>query len=164
MANWTTPRTWETGWLVTASDLNTHLRDNLLALAEGSGAQVEYTGGAYQTTATGMADLGLQVVVTVTHGGRVLFNFGGVVAGPVSPNSGYLALRINDIVEPRIAQVGTYAANYEWPGPALLHWSYLTGNLANGSYTFKIRGYVTGGKLTVYGQANRPIYLSAVEI
>ncbi|HMM30000.1 MAG TPA: hypothetical protein PKD46_17090 [Aggregatilineaceae bacterium] len=159
---WTTPRSWEIGWLVTADDLNTHLRDNLNALAIGSGAQAEYT-GTYQTTATGMADLGLQVQVTVTHGGRVLFNFGGIVAGPNSPNKGYLALRINDFVEPRIVIAGTDSAGWE-VGLFFAHYSYLTGNLANGLYTFKIRGYVTSGTLRVFGDANRPIYISAVEI
>lgn len=40
MATWTIPRTWTAGEIVTAANVNTHLRDNLLAI---SGAWVTYT-------------------------------------------------------------------------------------------------------------------------
>jgi len=46
---WTAPRTWTTGELVTASQLNTHLRDNLLAITN-DGAPALVVGTTASTT------------------------------------------------------------------------------------------------------------------
>lgn len=55
---WTTPRTWTTGELVTASIMNTHVRDNLLYLAGGNRVIVEpAVGSNYTTTSTSFVDV-----------------------------------------------------------------------------------------------------------
>ena len=52
MTAWTAPRTWVTGETVTASQLNTHLRDNLLALREANHCRVYRSSAGTLTTAT----------------------------------------------------------------------------------------------------------------
>lgn len=163
MAEWTTPRTWEIGWMVAASDLNTHLRDNLLTLAEGNGIQAEST-STITITATGMADTGLSLTLTSKWGGRMLFNYSSFVMAPSAGYLGYLALRINDITEPYVFRADPVATN---GGIDLqyVHFSWLSGNLDKGtSYTFKVRGYVTGNNMRLYAVAQMPIRYSLVEI
>lgn len=55
--SWTSPKTWVTGSVVTASELNTHLRDNLLETAS---AKVTTAGDlAYATGANALGRLGI---------------------------------------------------------------------------------------------------------
>lgn len=63
---WTSPRTWTTGELVTASMMNTHVRDNLLETAVSKAT----TSGriAYATGANALAE---NANITVTSGGQV---------------------------------------------------------------------------------------------
>lgn len=44
---WTAPRTWTTAELVTASMLNTHVRDNLTSLYDAHGAMAQSTGYSF---------------------------------------------------------------------------------------------------------------------
>lgn len=47
---WTTPKTWSTGELVTAANMNLHVRDNLNALFSPNFGRSAYTSGANHTT------------------------------------------------------------------------------------------------------------------
>ncbi len=70
---WTTPKTWTTGELVTAADLNTHVRDNLTAVFAPSNFQ-EAVGSStdFTTTSTSYVDItGMSVSIT-TVGGNLL--------------------------------------------------------------------------------------------
>lgn len=70
---WTAPKTWA-GDLLTSSDFNTHIRDNLLWLKAPTSGRVTLA-NAITTTSTSWADAtGLSVTMT-TNGGNVLVLF-----------------------------------------------------------------------------------------
>jgi hypothetical protein len=79
---WTTPATWAVDQLVTADDLNTHLRDNLTALKTPPSAHYECDEGSdYTTTSTSFENVdGTNLALTITtNGGDVIVHFDGVV-------------------------------------------------------------------------------------
>jgi hypothetical protein len=81
---WTTPKDWTTDELVTASDLNTHLRDNLNALKSPPSAHFEANESSdYTTTSTSFVDVdataGKLSLTITTNGGDVLVHFHGSV-------------------------------------------------------------------------------------
>ena len=86
---WTTPRTWVIGELVTKTMLDTHLRDNLLALKDPPSAQVmRDNAGAYTTTSTTLVpvdDVNLKATLT-TYGGDVLVWFAGTFSAASGTN------------------------------------------------------------------------------
>jgi hypothetical protein len=90
-ANWTTPATWTTGQLVSASDLNTQVRDNLEYLKERTDtpASAQYVlneTANYSTTSTAFVDVDATKLVftLVTRGNPVLVGFYGTVATAAS--------------------------------------------------------------------------------
>lgn len=77
---WTTPRTWQVDELVTATLMNTHVRDNLNALKAPPSQQIVRDNGArYTTTSTTFVPLdATNLVCTLnTNGGDVLVWFWG---------------------------------------------------------------------------------------
>jgi hypothetical protein len=70
---WTTPRTWVTDELVTASMLNTHIRDNLNALKTPPHNSYSTTGN-YSTTSTSWVDVdsGNMSLTVVSAGGPLI--------------------------------------------------------------------------------------------
>ncbi|MFZ4815661.1 MAG: hypothetical protein ACOYL5_14075 [Phototrophicaceae bacterium] len=79
---WTPPKTWQTGDLVTANDLNTHLRDNLLALkAARLLGSLSYNAN-YSTTSQSWVNVdatNLNLTV-VTRGGLLLIGMRSVIS------------------------------------------------------------------------------------
>lgn len=72
---WTAPRTWTTGEIVTAAQLNVHLRDNLIDLDRRTSpvfATVTPEQGTTSTTFTGLATAGPAVTVTIGSTGKAL--------------------------------------------------------------------------------------------
>lgn len=65
MATWTTPRTWTEAYLVGASDLNQHLRDNLTALYD-----AQHDVAARKTFATGTYNM-----VNAVNGAEMFSDF-----------------------------------------------------------------------------------------
>ena len=87
MPDWTTPKTWETGEAVTASDMNTHIRDNVDHLHTRMENTDEYTlneGSDYTTTSTSFVDVdatNLALTITTTKDNAVvLVHFDGTVS------------------------------------------------------------------------------------
>lgn len=80
---WTTPKTWVVGEAVTASDLNAHIRDNLLALKAPPTTLVKLDEATdYTTTSTSFVPIDntkLNLSITTT-GGDVLIVLMGVAA------------------------------------------------------------------------------------
>jgi hypothetical protein len=79
---WTTPKTWNVDELLTAANLNTHLRDNLNALKAPPTAHYECNESSdYSTTSTSFVDVdGTNLALTLTTGGGdVLVHFHGSV-------------------------------------------------------------------------------------
>jgi hypothetical protein len=61
---WTAPRTWTVGEVLTAGNLNTHLRDQLLYLKSGAGASVGTSETTNSTTYVALATPGPAVTLT----------------------------------------------------------------------------------------------------
>ncbi|HVO70081.1 MAG TPA: hypothetical protein VMT24_08550 [Aggregatilineaceae bacterium] len=75
---WTTPKTWNVDELLTAANLNTHLRDNLNALKAPPTDHYECDEASeYTTTSTSFVDVdGTNLALTITtSGGDVLVHF-----------------------------------------------------------------------------------------
>jgi hypothetical protein len=80
---WTTPKTWNVDELLTAANLNTHLRDNLNALKAPPTDHYECDEASdYTTTSMSFVDVeGTNLALTITtSGGDVLVHFHGSVA------------------------------------------------------------------------------------
>ena len=70
---WTTPKTWATGELVTATDLNLHVRDNLDALKSPPTATARISpGGTIQITSTTFVDIHSSLNFNLTTAGGAL--------------------------------------------------------------------------------------------
>lgn len=95
---WTTPQTWVDDELVTASDLNTHLRDNLNALkAPPTAYAVRDNLGDYSTTATDFElidNTNLKLTLT-THGGDVFVWLLGTFYHATSGGRVYLDIQVD---------------------------------------------------------------------
>ncbi len=84
MSDWTTPKTWTVDELVTASAMNTHLRDNLNALKTPPSAHYECDESSDYTTSAGAwvdVDATNLALTITTNGGDVLVHFHGNVYG-----------------------------------------------------------------------------------
>ena len=91
---WTTPKTWATGELVTAADLNTHLRDNLNFLLSPNFQEAVGSGTDFSTTSTTYADItGMSVTIT-TAGGNLLVSAFGRFTGSAGANA-FLAINLD---------------------------------------------------------------------
>ena len=96
---WTTPKTWTVDEVVGASDMNTHLRDNLVALKDPPSAI--YDGGTltHTTTSSTFADVdavNLKLSVTIT-GDTVLIGFVGECSSVSSASILGLDITVNGV-------------------------------------------------------------------
>jgi len=96
---WTTPKTWTVDEVVGASDMNTHLRDNLVALKDPPSAI--YDGGTLTdtTTSSTFADVdadNLKLSVTIT-GDTVLIGFVGECSSASSASVLGLDITVNGV-------------------------------------------------------------------
>lgn len=130
---WTTPKTWATGELVTATDLNTHLRDNLNALFTPN--YVEVAINNFSTTSGSYVDVTGASVDITTKGGN-LFVW---VAGPPGNNT-YLAISIDGGAETLL--------NYNVPAMSGLLRRF-TG-ISAATHTVKLRLKASTGTATFY--------------
>lgn len=92
---WTTPRTWVASELVTATLLNTHLRDNLNALKSPSVTRKTETAGTFTTSSTSFVTVTNGEIELVTTGGHLLV----FVSGTLTANTGligYISLLLDD--------------------------------------------------------------------
>jgi hypothetical protein len=125
---WTTPRTWVSGELVTASLFNTHLRDNFTSLDGGRLAITSQAAGdvVYASSSTALARLG-------TSAGDVLYSTGSAVARLAADNGKFL-------------KSGTSAP--AWDTVSFAGLSPLT---TRGDVLYSSSGTVTGARLAVGG-------------
>ena len=75
---WTTPKTWTTGDLVTATDLNTHVRDNMNVLFAPTNYQEAVGSGTdFTTTSMSFVDItGMSANITTTGGNLLVVGIG----------------------------------------------------------------------------------------
>lgn len=158
---WTDPRTWVAGEFVTASLLNTHLRDNLNAL-KSPPTQVQNVNDTadYSTTSTTFVDVdATDVKCTITTaGGRVMVGFCGMVRfdnNAASPHRGYFDLDVDGTRlggDDGLVGLGTLTTDE----PILpVSFVVLTSELSAGSHTFKLQWKVSlsSNSLTLYAGA-----------
>ena len=160
---WTTPRTWVTGEVLTATDLNTHLRDNLDALKAPPTAHNELDESSnYTTTSVTFVDIdATNLSLTIeTTGGDVLVGFVGSV---MHSTSGAVVLLDLDVDGSRLADddgfLGVRPTNSSTSGN--VSFVYLVTGLSAGSHTFKLQWRVTGGTATMHngaGTANADVH------
>lgn len=146
---WTDPKTW-TAAVLSSSDLNTHLRDNLNALKEPpTDDHTVNEATDYSTTSTSFTNVdGTDLSLTITTtGGDVLVHFHGVMANA----SGGILLDftvdgVRHSTDDGILRHGTNVA-------CATTFTRLVTGLSAGSHTFVLQYKVTGGTGIIYAGA-----------
>lgn len=145
---WTTPRTWATGELVTATIMNTHIRDNLNYLLSRNLFYVIEATGTYTTTSTTYTAVNATFTQTVdTSGGTVVI----VVQGTWSHSAGGVAMKMGISVDSgapgsySIRQSGNTVADHRGATTLVV---YITG-LSAGSHTFGLQWLTPSGTATL---------------
>lgn len=150
---WTTPRTFVAGETVTASMLNTHIRDNLNMLLEQTLSQTLYMpAGAYTTTSTTFADVDStnlkRTIAPISTRVLVMAMF---TAGT---NSGALAnaaaqFDINNATSSaRLGHTTNGLVSTGSTGQALMLFGVATGLTAGTTYDFRLQYRSTSGSYT----------------
>lgn len=149
MADWTTPKTW-TNEALTSSDMNTHLRDNLLALkSPPTDSYICNEVSDYATVQTTFVDVdaaNLALTITTT-GGDVLISF----HGHIYANGGICSLDV-DVDGTRIGTNDGITNVYTAYHQAVSFTRLLTG-LAAGTHTFTLQWKTSAGTATLYAGA-----------
>lgn len=154
---WTNPRTWTTGQKVLASEMNTDVRDNMLALKNPPTASfVADESSNYTTSSTSFVDVdptaGKFSLTIVTSGGDVMVGFTGTVRSLTSTNR-FSKLNINvdgvDVVGDDGILVAATTDSDEVP----MSFVWLVRDLAPGSHTFKLRWKTSGSTITLFAGA-----------
>ncbi|HEX3050866.1 MAG TPA: hypothetical protein VHP83_09450 [Aggregatilineaceae bacterium] len=159
---WTAPKTWAADELVTATDFNTHLRDNLLALKQPPSQQiVRLNAASYTTTSTSFVtvdDTNLKITLT-SYGGDVLI----WVNATANTNGSYslmLTVSIDGVDQgPANGLTYVYGSNV-----TPLSWVLLVSGIAAGEHSYRLRFRVSGGTGTLLSNANVPVILGVREV
>lgn len=145
---WTSPRTWATGELVTASLMNTHVRDNLNALKEPPGSLVRLTSDL-TTTSASLVDVSGASITLTTTGGDIYVSFHCSLYG------GAAAVQIAVVLDAAVTVLAIQNILNSSGTPEAVSLSHKYEAPAAGSHTVKIRWLTTAGTATMYNtQAN----------
>jgi hypothetical protein len=143
--SWTDPKTWQTGEALTASDMNTHIKDNLNALKAPPTAHYECDEVSdYSTTSTSFVDIdatNLSLTI-VTTGGDVLIGHYGVYNNA----SGQCQIDV-EMDDTRLAANGNDGM-LGWNGPTTI--VHLVSGLSAETHVFKLQWRVTAGQGWLY--------------
>jgi len=152
---WTTPKTWNVDELLTAANLNTHLRDNLNALKAPPTARYECDEASdYTTTSTSFVDVdGTKLAVTITTGGGdVLVHFHGCVSHSSSNYRIHFTVTVDGTpVASDDGIIGT-AAPQAVPGNPVSFTRLITG-VSAGEHLFKLQWKTQGGTAKLFAGA-----------
>ena len=144
---WTAPATWSPGQVVTATDFNAQLRDNLGYLLSRPNSSIKRDNNANYTTTSGVfvdidtTNLSIQLT---TSGSAVLLGFTGVLN--TSGNDGYLDFTIDGT---RYGSAGDGIAQISGAVDRTVSMLALVTGLAAGAHTFKVVWGVGSGTLTL---------------
>jgi hypothetical protein len=137
---WTAPRTWASGELLTSTELNTQLRDNLLALKSPASTFVRYAPNpALQITSTTFVDIHTTLNMNLqTNGGPLLIVLNGrVYHSPGSYTDCFFDVNIDSVSQSSgngiLWVIGSNATQL----PFSTVW--LTESLTAGNHTIKIQ-------------------------
>lgn len=151
---WTTPKTWAVDELVTASMMNTHLRDNLNALKAPPTAHYECDEASdYTVTNTSFEDVdstNLALTIT-THGGDLLVGFCGSLSHSVNWSPVYFNVALDDTNE--AGDDGITFALVSSAGGQPVSFVYLITGVSAAEHTIKLRWKVSTGTATLFAGA-----------
>jgi len=148
---WTTPKTWAVDELITATNLNTHLRDNLNALKSPPKDLVDISAANYTVGSTSWQDVDAALTLSLTTaGGDVLVGFVGSISHS-STNNIYFGLEVDSV-----DYVADDGICMDAPGtvPRTISFVYRLSGLAAGAYTIVLRWKVSAGTGTMYAGAS----------
>jgi hypothetical protein len=185
MTTWTAPKTWGTGELVTAADMNTYIRDNLLYLKGANSLTYAEVNSSYSTTSGSWNDVdssNLALNVTTSGGLLILGMRGAVRTGNGSTGIETRSQAEFDITRDGNRLGGTHGSmawfppqnDYSNPGliPYVRAFQVLLPSLAAGSYTFRLQWrcyqYNPSGSNTVFldnsASGGVPVLFYALEV
>ncbi len=158
---WITPKDWAVDEQLTASKLNTHLRDNLNALKAPPSDNYECNEGSdYSTNGTSFADVdGTNLSLTITTtGGDVMVGFHGTFQA-ATQGTFYLDVYVDSADDGGDDGylVQTIAANT----PNSVSFVRLITGLSAAAHTFKLRWKTNGVSVTLFagaGTSNRDVH------
>jgi len=165
-AIWTAPRTWVTGEIVTAAQMNTHLRDNLEYLKAQDDAGMLYRGAGTaaqpSTTSGSFVDVDSSLVLSFTTvGAAFLIGFAGVWKVTTGGADCCMDVEIDGSRIGHSTQGVTFmtapSANYALP----VSWQQIR-TLSAGAHTLKLQWRVTAGTLSFNMTGNSHFY--AIEL
>ncbi|MGB7340377.1 MAG: hypothetical protein WBC91_15880 [Phototrophicaceae bacterium] len=143
---WTQPKTWSNEPLI-AGDMNTHIRDNLLALKDPVTDSYVVT-GTITTTSTTLVSISANLEFTITTtGGDVMVGIFGRIRGVTG--TPYFDIEVDGVDYFKTAsganEMGSFETNTGVPG-----FMALIEGLPAGSHTFKFKFRITAGTLSIY--------------
>lgn len=145
-ATWTLPRTWSTGELADASMMNTHIRDNFLALKTPPAGTATSTSN-FTTTSTSATDVTWATLTVTTYGGGYDLHFRGAIGSSSAATVNFYIV-IDGGTATEIAR-HTFSASEIKTIPIVYHGIALSA----ASHTIKIQAAVSAGTLTIYGSS-----------
>lgn len=143
---WNTPKTWSTGNLVTATEFNQQLRDNLLYLK--SPPKTIFLGmTTSQITSTSFVPLHETQNIITTTGGSVLFTaFGHIYKNGTTQNKAFINLEVDGNLvtgsSEGIVNGMQFSGDFQTTPWAII---WLTDTLTPAFHTFRLYGRVGGG-------------------
>jgi hypothetical protein len=154
---WTTPKTWNVDELLTAANLNTHLRDNLNALKAPPTAHYECDEASdYTTTSTSFVDVdGTNLALAITTGGGdVLVHFHAAVMHGGSGRIFFDVTVDGDRVAGDDGIIGGYVVNSSSGYPtAYMTFTRLITGVSAGEHTFKVQWKTSGATARLFAGA-----------
>jgi len=134
---YTSPKTW-TNEPLTASDLNTYIRDNLLALKSPPSDNYEVTAGGYTTTSTSFVDVdATNLSFTLnTGGGDILVSLVAVLNAPAGTIVGKFDIVVDGI---SVSAGSGISSNYITTQLENCSFPYLITGVSPGTHTFKLQ-------------------------
>lgn len=156
---WTAPRTWVAAENVTAALLNTHLRDNLLALKDPPSANYELNEGADITSNSATfvdvdgTNFSLQIT---TVGGDVFVHFHGTVfhsAGAGSNKRVFFDVDVNGARTGGDDGIMSVTISSGDPDECAVTFTRLITGLGAGTHTFKLQWKMSAGTQGLYAGA-----------
>lgn len=151
--SWTTPRTWTATEVVTAAEMNTHIRDNLNDLNIRStlvSATVSTSESTASTTFTDLATVGPAVTTTVGTSGLILVILTSHVA--VDTAGGFATMGVAVSGATTVATNEAYAVTYQAYAINAAHQGSAVFPLVvnPGSNTFTAKYHSTGGATATF--------------
>jgi hypothetical protein len=150
-AVWTTPKTWNTGDPLTASDMNTHIRDNFeFVKTPPTGYYKANEASDYTTTSNSFANVDATnfALTITTAGGDVLVGFSGGVKHSTAAQNIYFDVEVDGVRsagDDGIVFIAAPGASYNVNASFVR----LIRGLSAGSHTFKLQWKTSAATATM---------------